>query len=1085
MKNTFQADCCTYKNQSGKHLLRIMKVTAFLLFFCVFCMWAGNANSQNAKVSIVKNNVALLEVLNEIESQTHYLFMYPDDIAVQQKVSVNMKNKTVAEVLDAILSKNIKYEMEGNHIVLSHSQNTTETLQQNKDKIVVKGHVTDQSGLPIIGANILEKDVKGNGVVSDIDGNFSLTVSKDAQLIVTYIGYIPQEVKALAGSVLNIQMKENTQTLGEVVVMGYTTQSRNTLTGATVALKEERLKDVAVANVSAMLEGKVSGMNVSVASGKPGETAKIEIRGKGSLGSSLNPLWVVDGVIYNDDPRLSPNEIENLTVLKDASSTALYGSRASNGVIVITTKKGSADRQKFRVGIQQGLTELSWGNLKMMNAQQLYDYESKFNSNSWFTPDLLKHDTNWLDLATQTGLYTNVTASWQGGNDRLDSYLLLDYYRETGAVKDMDYNRYTIRSNNDYKIHKNFKAFTKLQGQYVESKDQSADLYGSYLYLPWDYPYNEDGSVRTGREEDWYGRDRSNYLEYQDKNFSAYKNFYISATAGFTWILMEGLTFESNNNVNYKIVRDESYVDPNTIGGEAKGGTISNTYAINSNYFTNQMLRYKTTLANKHNIQALVAYEFSRNFYEITSATAKGITSGKEVINGTTGMDAMSGTKQAFNIQSVLSNVNYSYDGRYMFQASYRLDGSSKFGKNHQYGSFYTISGAWNFGQETFFKPLSTIVTEGKLRASWGVVGNMPDGYYNHLSLYSAGMYNGKPANFPNQLGNDDLSWEKNRTTDIGLDFSLFNRVDVSLDYYNKYTSDLLYYVKMTAITGFGGQWQNIGAVRNKGVELNVDAHVISLKDWNWNIAFNLSHNKNKIEELYGGLPQISGIRRFEEGRDMDDLWMAEWAGVDPETGAPQWYKTDSEGKRVLTGSYTEASDSRVYVGSAAPKVYGGFNTVLSWKDLSLSASFAYSCGAKLYATGRELLDSDGAYDTYNQMVLKDGWVRWEKPGDIATHPKPVSGGNANANKTSSRYLEDADYLTMRNLTLAYNLPHKWLDNWGIDNLTLSFSADNLFTITPYSQVDPSTASYSRDGYGSTAVYPTARKFVFGLSIGF
>ena len=364
-------------------------------------------------------------------------------------------------------------------------------------------------------------------------------------------------------------------------------------------------------------------------------------------------------------------------------------------------------------------------------------------------------------------------------------------------------------------------------------------------------------------------------------------------------------------------------------------------------------------------------------------------------------------------------------------------------------------------------------------------MGNMPDGYYNHLSLYTASMYNEEPASFPDQLGNKDLSWEKNQTLNVGVDLSFFNRVNLSLDYYNKYTSDLLYYVKFSAITGYGGQWQNIGAVRNKGFELNLDANLLSLKDWQWDFSFNLAHNKNKIEELYGGAPQISGLRRFEEGRDMDDLYMAEWAGVDPETGSPQWYTTDEDGKRVLTNSYSEATGAKTYVGSAAPKVTGGFNTMLTWKDLSFSASFAYSMGAKLYASGRELLDSDGAYDTYNQMVLKDGWVRWEKPGDIATHPKAISGGNANAHKTSSRYLEDADYLTLKNITLAYRLPKNFLSKLGLEDVTLSFSADNLFTITPYSQVDPATASYEGNGAGSSTVYPTVRKYVFGLSVGF
>lgn len=1051
---------------------------AMLMAGALLCL---NLSLYSQSISLKMSNVSVKKAMTELQTKSGYSFVYiAGDVDTDRTVSINASQlkDAVAQILKG---QNVSYEIQGKNIVIKKGSQQQVTSGKRKK---VTGTVKDANGEPIIGATVVEKGTT-NGTVTDFDGNFVLEATEGTSLEISYIGYKTQQLTADSGKTLAVILNEDTEVLDEVVVMGYTTQSRNTLTGAAVALKEEKLKDVSTANVSSMLDGKVAGMNVSVSSGKPGGTGRIRIRGKGSLGSSLDPIWVVDGVIYNEDPRLSPNEIDNLTVLKDASSTALYGSRASNGVIVITTKKGSKDRQKFRVNIQQGLSDLSWGNLEMMNAQQLYDYQSAFNSSSWFTPDLLKHDTDWMDLATQTGLYTNASVSYQGGNEKVDSYLLLDYYRETGAVKEMNYNRYTIRNNNDYKIHEKFKAFTKLQGQYVHTKDQTASLYDSYLYLPWDYPYNEDGTVRTGKEQDWYGRDKNNYLERQYKNFSAYENFYVSATAGFVWTLLDGLTFESNNNVNYKIARDESYVDPNTIGGQAKSGTISNTNAITANYFTNQMLRYKTNINGKHDIQALVAYEYSRRFYEVTSATAKGIISGKEVISGTTGMDAMSGTKQAFNIQSVLSNVNYSFDGRYMLQASYRLDGSSKFGKDNQYGSFYTFSGAWNFNREKFMQPLSDILTAGKLRASWGVVGNMPDGYYNHLSLYTASMYNEEPASFPAQLGNKDLSWEKNQTLNVGVDLSFFNRVNLSLDYYNKYTSDLLYYVKFSAITGYGGQWQNIGAVRNKGFELNLDANLLSLKDWQWDFSFNLAHNKNKIEELYGGAPQISGLRRFEEGRDMDDLYMAEWAGVDPETGSPQWYTTDEDGKRVLTNSYSEATGAKTYVGSAAPKVTGGFNTMLTWKDLSFSASFAYSMGAKLYASGRELLDSDGAYDTYNQMVLKDGWVRWEKPGDIATHPKAISGGNANAHKTSSRYLEDADYLTLKNITLAYRLPKNFLSKLGLEDVTLSFSADNLFTITPYSQVDPATASYEGNGAGSRTVYPTVRKYVFGLSVGF
>ena len=685
---------------------------AMLMAGALLCL---NLSIYSQSISLKMSNVSVKKAMTELQTKSGYSFVYiAGDVDTDRTVSINASQlkDAVAQILKG---QNVSYEIQGKNIVIKKGSQQQVTSGKRKK---VTGTVKDANGEPIIGATVVEKGTT-NGTVTDFDGNFVLEATEGTSLEISYIGYKTQHLTADSGKTLSVILNEDTEVLDEVVVMGYTTQSRNMLTGATVALKEDKLKDVSTANVSSMLDGKVAGMNVNVSSGKPGEPGRIRIRGKGSLGSSLDPIWVVDGVIYNEDPRLSPNEIDNLTVLKDASSTALYGSRASNGVIVITTKKGSSDRQRFRVNIQQGLSDLSWGNLKMMNAQQLYDYQSSFNTNSWFTPDLLKHDTDWMDLATQTGLYTNASVTYQGGNEKVDSYLLLDYYRETGAVRDMNYNRYTIRNNNDYKIHEKFKAFTKLQGQYVHAKDQTASLYDSYLYLPWDYPYNEDGSIRTGKESDWYGRDQSNYLEYQHKNFSSYENFYVSATAGFVWTLIDGLTFESNNNVNYKIARDESYVDPNTISGATKNGTISNTYSITSNYFTNQMLRYKKTFNEKHDFQALVAYEYSRRFYEVTSATAKGIISGKEVIDGTTGMDAMSGNKEAFNIQSVLSNVNYAYDGRYMLQASYRLDGSSKFGKDNQYGSFYTFSGAWNFNREKFMQPLSDILTEGKLRASW------------------------------------------------------------------------------------------------------------------------------------------------------------------------------------------------------------------------------------------------------------------------------------------------------------------------------------------------------------------------------
>ena len=473
---------------------------AMLMAGALLCL---NLSIYSQSISLKMSNVSVKKAMTELQTKSGYSFVYiAGDVDTDRTVSINASQlkDAVAQILKG---QNVSYEIQGKNIVIKKGSQQQVTSGKRKK---VTGTVKDANGEPIIGATVVEKGTT-NGTVTDFDGNFVLEATEGTSLEISYIGYKTQQLTADSGKTLAVILNEDTEVLDEVVVMGYTTQSRNTLTGAAVALKEEKLKDVSTANVSSMLDGKVAGMNVSVSSGKPGGTGRIRIRGKGSLGSSLDPIWVVDGVIYNEDPCLSPNEIDNLSVLKDASSTALYGSRASNGVIVITTKKGSKDRQKFRVNIQQGLSDLSWGNLEMMNAQQLYDYQSAFNSSSWFTPDLLKHDTDWMDLATQTGLYTYASVSYQGGIEKVDSYLLLDYYRETGAVKDMNYNRYTIRNNNDYKIHEKFKAFTKLQGQYVHTKDQTASLYDSYLYLPWDYPYNEDGTVRSGKEQDWYGRD--------------------------------------------------------------------------------------------------------------------------------------------------------------------------------------------------------------------------------------------------------------------------------------------------------------------------------------------------------------------------------------------------------------------------------------------------------------------------------------------------------------------------------------------------------------------------------------------------
>ena len=830
-----------------------------------------------------------------------------------------------------------------------------------------------------------------------------------------------------------------------------------------------------------MLQGKVSGVYVSGSSGEPGQASKIRIRGKGTLNSSVSPLWVVDGVIVGEDPGLNPNEIDNISVLKDGSATALYGSRAANGVIVVTTKRGEYDANKYSVSVNAGVSLLSTGRLEMMNSQELYDYQKSWNNQSWFTEELLKHNTDWFKEASKPGLYTNANITYTGSSGRMRSFVMADYYREEGAIKDFTLDRFTFRSNNDVKFTDRFTMSTKISGSLSRTDSQQRSVYNTYLYLPWDFPYNEDGSIRSGQEQDWRGRDGINDMYDLQWNWSRSKKLTVDGTINFNYQITDWLRFESNNYIRYISNRSESYTDKRSRSGQSDKGSLSNSNSLLTKQFTNQMIRFEKSFG-KHKVNALGAYEYTRHFYESTSAEGRGIQPGREILDVTTGIKSIGGYKDAIATQSALFNANYDYDNRYMGQVSYRMDESSCFGKNNRMGHFFTVSGGWNIQNETFFESLRESVNQLKVRVSYGSLGNTPGAYYGHYPLYSSMMYNDEVAYFPSQMGNADLSWEKCYTTNIGIDARFFDRFGVTIDLYNKNTSDLLYYAPLPNISGYTGQYKNVGAINNKGLEISLNADVIRTSKFQWTSDFNIGFNRNRVTELYGGKPELKGLKRLEEGRDMDEWYLREWAGVDPANGSPLWYTTDENGKHTTTDSYNKAD--RVYCGSAAPKFTGGWMNSFSYKGFTLTANFDFVYGNLLYNQSRELLDSDGAYADYNSMKLKSGWKRWEKEGDIATHPKAINGGNKNSNKSSSRYLEKGNYFSLRNLSLGYSIPEKLCGKLGLQQVNVSCSADNLFTLTPFSGVSPQLSDSSTDGYAGT-IYPLSRRIVFGLNVSF
>lgn len=968
----------------------------------------------------------------------------------------------------------------------------------------IKGTILDQNGEPIIGANVLVKGTT-NGTITDFDGNYELDAPVGSTLVVSFIGYKTIEVKATADK-QTIKLAEDTETLDEVIVVGYTTQRKESLTGAMTTVKSDKLKDVTTPSVENMLNGKVPGVYVAPGSGQPGAGGAVVIRGQASLSGSTQPLWVIDGVIVGSSAGdLNPADIETMTVLKDAASTAIYGSEGANGVIVVTTKKGREGKMNVNASIKMGISNVNNGNLEVMNGAELYDYYASFaNANeiafTRWNKDLRNSDFSWWDLATQTGFTQDYNVSISGGSDKLQSYFSIGYYDETGAVKGYDYKRYNFRMRTTYKPFEWLTIKPSISGSRRDIYDQQYSVTSMYSQLPWDSPYAEDGSLVPHRYSGWVNAQNTNYLlDYQYGNYGESTNYEFMGNFDFDIKITDWLMFTSVNNYRLISSSSHSYTDPRSNAGEGVSGRLYEYRGETVRRFTNQNL-VVNKMFGKHSINGHVSYEFKDYTGKSFAGNGTGFLPGFQVLDVTAIPESIGGSRNEWAVQSYFTNWKYTYDNKYLGEVMFRRDGASNLGTNAQYGNLFSVSGGWIINREEWFD--ADWVDNLKLRASYGSVGNRPSSLYPQYDLYSASSsYNELAGALISVIGNKDLTWEKTFTTGIGVDASFFNnRLHMVFDYYIKDTDNILYNVPVTGLTGVTSIYKNIGKMRNTGFELSVGGDIIRTQDLTWNVEANLSHNKNELRDLYAQkqadgsyavVPviisdgsSIAGTinRRLEVGEPIDTYYGKEWAGVNPDNGAPMWYKDDANGNKVTTSNYSEASNYKL--GTSNPKFFGGFSTSLTYKNFDLSAVFGYSIGGQIYNYSRQEYDSDGTYTDRNQMKLHDGWSRWEKPGDIATHPVAKYNNSDKGNSSSSRYLEDSDYLKLRSLSLGYNFN---LKQYGIQNLRVSLSGENLFTLTDYSGVDPEipASSGSVMGTAGAAVYPSVRRFMFGLNVTF
>lgn len=952
-------------------------------------------------------------------------------------------------------------------------------------QVRVTGVVKDTGGQPMPAVTVAIKGTT-NAVSTSVDGKFTISAPADGVLTFSFIGYNTKEISIDGKTNLDVVLSSSTKTLNEVVVVGYTSKQVSQLSSSVSVINGDKLRDVTSNDVVSLLQGKAPGVVVSSASGDPTSVSSILIRGAASISASTSPLFVVDG---NIGGTYNASDVESVTVLKDAAATGLYGSRAANGVIIITTKSGKAGVTKIDVSSTVGFNTKTTGNFHLMDSQQLYDYQKTFYNPD---PSVLKNNTNWFNLAFRRALTQNHTIAVSGGSDKTQYYISGNYYNEQGTLIDNNNRNYNFRTNVVTKLNSKLKLSVLLNTIYTQQTYPTDNLlYDAYLNLPFDPAFNPDSTPTDGRTyPGWLGRDNENPLQGLQYNFSNSRSLSTNGDLNLDYTITKHLSFATYNRITLYNDKYVTYYDARTKSGGANSGELYNTNDYSSRILTSNRLKYDNSFGN-HNLTLLAVGEGEKNHYDVNSLNGKGLPPGRTAMSTATDIISNpSGGTDEYNFSKYLGQADYNYAGKYFFVGSYVHEYSSRFGSNNPSGNFFQAGASWILTKEDFMANIKPI-TFLKLRASYGTTGNAEIGNYAALGLYTidqSASYGGVPGAYPSQKANPDLTWEKIKTANIGLDFGLFNRIDVNLDVYQKTSSALLFQKPLPATSGYSYVFENVGSIRNRGIEVNITSKNL-VGAFKWETNFNIAFNRNKVISLEAGESVVSpgAAHPIAVGHDMNDWYLPIWAGVNPANGDPQWEKlvTDASRKttKVLTNSYTEAAASKQYTGtSASPKFTGGITNTFSYNRFSLSTFFNFVYGNKVYNDSRFYFDNDGLYESYNAMVPASRWTRWQKPGDIATEPKAVLGGNHDSNSQSSRYLENGSYLRLRNVTLGYQLPQNFLDGIKVRNARIFISGDNLVTFTKFSGVDPEVDLSSGT---SSFKYPISRKLLFGINVGF
>ena len=1071
-----------------KKTLLIMRIAIILLLIGFFQTRANDAYSQKTRLSINFSNTELATVLDKIENQSEFFFLYNEKlIDANRKVSINAKDEKVEEVLNTLFEgTDVKYLILDRKIILSPDE--ISPAEQTGKKIT--GNVKDSNGQPIPGVSVSLKGTT-NGTITDVNGNYTISdVSAQAILRFSFVGMKTQEITVGNKTILDLTMSEVTIGLDEVVAVGYGTTRKKDLTGAVAVVSSREFESRPTANIGDALEGKIAGVQISRPSGQPQAGYNITIRGISTITAGSEPLYIVDGVPTTSINQIEPTDIESISILKDASAAAIYGSSGANGVVLVTTKRGS--NQATRVSFNSYYeTANVWKKMNVLNASQYKNLMTEMGQSADWSA--YPYNTNWQDQVFRTGNTKSTQLSVSGGTEKTTFYLSGSIYNQDGMIINNSMDKYSFRVNLDHKVSNFLKVGTSVS--YNKWYDVS---------LPEGGRWNMGNSFLTGSpvtsvrnsnrtfSADPFIPDLENPVALLTEDQHGYTNKRFNGNAYAEISFMKDLKFKSMFGIEEQTGTYHSWIDPyqSRQGRMYQGIAVYNT-SLSSYWISENTLSYNKVF-DKHSFGAMVGFIASENKAENSAITGKGFGSpAVQTVNAATTISATYDEAAKSNV-SYLGRLNYAYGDKYLITANLRADGSSVFGANHKWGYFPSFSAGWRISNESFYNK-NNFVNDLKIRAGWGKVGNDQIGNYASFGTVNPGsayVIGGTkvPGTAIASMENNDLKWEQTSQTNIGIDASMLNnRIIVTTDYYIKNTNNMLLLAPIPSSTGIPGAVaeKNIGSMWNKGFEFQVSSKNL-IGELKWTTDFNISFNRNKITKLEKGVPVLGGYidnradaTIAKEGQPLGMFYGYVALGVDPQTGIEKYKTADP------SGTLTDAD--KTIIGNANPDFTYGLTNSFTYKRVSFSFFFQGVQGNQILNASR--IVTEGMYYPINQLATV--LTRWENPGDKTNMPKSDPGNLLHNSEISSRFVENGSYLRLKSVTLGYDLPKSICDKLKAQKLRVYVTGENLLTFTKYSGFDPEVSLYGpgvNKGFSQgidMGAYPQARSYMLGVNLTF